>query len=182
MSCEGFSSGYTEMISCSRDVMTPARKLACALAAPDADSIRTERMPENKSKLRYLLSFLAELQQRRLAGRAVQRLGDPVQNPPVLFSHAVAVAHDAPASTVIAKWSSSARAIAAAILTIATIMLLLLLLLLSYRIGGGCCLRLCGVLMLVLMLLSSMVVPVRLVIGALLLMGEDVLHGGCRRR
>lgn len=80
---------------------------------------------------------------------------------------------------MIAEGSISTCAIAAAVLSAAAVMLLLLL---GYCIGSCGRLRLRRVLMLVRMLLCGVMMPVRLVVGALLLVGEEVLHGGYRRR
>lgn len=54
---------------------------------------------------------------------------------------------------------------------------MLLLLLLGRRVGRCSYLGLRRILMLMLMLLCAVVMPVRLVVGALLLVGENVLHG-----
>ena len=152
VSCEGFSSGYTEMISCKRDVMTPVSKdsqpgtLSHHTHTPQH---HTKRMPQYQRQLRHLLPLLAQLQQRRLARIRIQHLRNPLQHPPIVLADLSGPAKDtirpmiqpvaisATAQSTAALVHATAIVIRVAILPRhAPVMLLLLLL---RRGVGSCC-------------------------------------------
>lgn len=51
--------------------------------------LRTKGVPDNQSKLRNLLSLLAELHERRLSSIRIKQLSDPYENFPILFADSV---------------------------------------------------------------------------------------------